>query len=78
MKEQNSYIVYLGTSLSKNPFKVLVLEKTEKTYLLKNLDDPNKTSFRITIEDFHNKYFIIEELGMYIPEDLKQKIEEAK
>ncbi len=63
MKQGNIYIVREGYIYS--PFKIKILEVTDTTYYIHNLD--NNSKWRITIADFQGKYRIIEEFEPSIP-----------
>lgn len=59
LKEGCVYFVRHKTDASQYILKILILEKTKTNIHVKNLDD--NTSFRVTIENFNNQYYIIEE-----------------
>lgn len=62
LKVNNLYIVKDYNGLSTKLFKMLVVEITKESLLLKN-EDAEIMPFRIEKHKFDNNYFIMEDLG---------------
>lgn len=63
LKQGREYII-VPTSLNnmKTPILISVQHVTERTYQYTNEDHPNTPQFRVTHEEFHRNWTILEEL----------------
>lgn len=52
--------IYILTINKQSPFKCKVLEVTRCTFLLQNIDNNTHIPFRVTHEQFHKSYQIVE------------------
>ena len=63
MIENRIYIIKAKTSCYSIPIKIKILEVTDKTYYIRNLD--SESNFRKLKEDFDSYYKIIEEVDIF-------------
>lgn len=62
MNKDGIYIVQGSNSCYSSPFKIRVLEVTDTTYYIHNLDADKK--FRETKDQFSFRYKVVEDLGL--------------